>query len=111
MWVDCGRTVNPDTIRAQMEGGIMFGITAARYGEITVKDGRIQQGNFDTYQILRINEAPTIEVHLVDSAAEPGGIGEPGTAAIAPAVVNAIFAATGKRLRALPIKSADLSSA
>ena len=74
----------------------MFGTTAALYGEITLKEGRIEQSNFDTYQMLRINEAPTIEVYLIESDAEPGGIGEPGTAAIAPAIVNAIFAATGK---------------
>jgi isoquinoline 1-oxidoreductase beta subunit len=102
--------INPDTIRAQMEGGIIFGLTAALYGEITIKDGRVEQGNFDNYQALRINEAPTIEVHLVDSREEPGGVGEPGTATIAPAVVNAIFALTGKRLRKLPIDSAELKS-
>ena len=109
--VDCGRTVNPDTIRAQIEGGIIFGITAALYGEITLEKGRVVQSNFDTYQMLRIDEAPVIEVHLIDSDAEPGGIGEPGTSAIAPAIVNAIFAATGKRLRRLPINPADLKSA
>ena len=109
--VDCGRTVNPDTIKAQIEGGIIFGITAALYGEITLEKGRVVQSNFDTYQMLRIDEAPAIEVHVIDSDAESGGIGEPGTSAIAPAVVNAIFAATGKRLRRLPIKPADLKSA
>ena len=108
--VDCGRTVNPDTIKAQIEGGIIFGITAALYGEITLANGRVLQSNFDTYQMLRIDEAPTIEVHIIDSDAESGGIGEPGTSAIAPAVVNAIFAATGKRLRRLPINPADLKS-
>jgi isoquinoline 1-oxidoreductase beta subunit len=106
--VDCGRTVNPDTIKAQIEGGIMFGTTAALYGEITLKEGRIVQSNFDTYQMLRINEAPTIEVYLIESNADPGGIGEPGTAAIAPAIVNAIFAATGKRLRKLPVETQQL---
>ncbi len=108
--VDCGRTVNPDTIKAQIEGGIIFGITAALYGEITLAKGRVLQSNFDTYQMLRIDEAPTIEVYIIDSDAESGGIGEPGTSAIAPAVVNAIFAATGKRLRRLPINPADLKS-
>ena len=108
--LDCGRTVNPDTIKAQIEGGIIFGITAALYGEITLEMGRVVQSNFDSYQMLRIDEAPTIEVHIIESSAEPGGIGEPGTAAIAPAVVNAIFAATGKRLRRLPINPADLKS-
>ena len=107
--VDCGQMVNPDTIRAQIEGGIIFGITAALYGQITIKDGRVEQTNFDSYQMLRINEAPTVEVHLIDSNEAPGGIGEPGTAAIAPAVVNAIFAATGKRLRKLPIDAEQLN--
>ena len=108
--VDCGEVVNPDTIKAQMEGGIIFGLSAALYGEITLKDGRVEQGNFDSYQVVRINEAPQVEVHIVDSREGPGGIGEPGTAAIAPAVVNAIFAATGKRLRKLPIDSGALKS-
>jgi isoquinoline 1-oxidoreductase subunit beta len=103
--------INPDTIKAQMEGSIIFGLTVALYGEITLKDGRVEQGNFDNYQALRINEAPTIEVYMIDSNEEPGGIGEPGTAAIAPAVVNAVFALTGKRLRQLPIDTAQLKSA
>lgn len=108
--VDCGQMINPDTIKAQMEGGILFGLTAALYGEITLKNGRVEQGNFDTYQAMRINEVPVIEVHLIDSHEEPGGIGEPGTATIAPAVVNAIFNLTGKRLRKLPIDPAQLKS-
>ena len=108
--VDCGQVVNPDTIKAQMEGGIIFGLTAALYGEITLKDGRVEQSNFDSYQVVRIDEAPQVEVHIVQSGEAPGGIGEPGTAAIAPAVVNAIFAATGKRLRKLPIDSGALKS-
>jgi isoquinoline 1-oxidoreductase beta subunit len=106
--VDCGTAVNPDTIRAQIEGGIIFGITAALYGEITVKDGRVEQTNFDTYQMLRMNEAPAIEVHIVQSSEPPGGMGETGTSAIPAAVTNAIFAATGKRLRKLPIDSSAL---
>ncbi|MGH8731934.1 MAG: molybdopterin cofactor-binding domain-containing protein, partial [Burkholderiales bacterium] len=109
--VDCGMTVNPDTVKAQMEGGIIFGITAALYGEITIKDGRVEQNNFYDYRILGINEAPVVEVYLVKSAEAPGGIGEPGTAAIAPAVTNAIFAATGKRTRKLPVKPDQLRSA
>ena len=109
--VDCGTVINPDTVIAQMQGGIMYGLTAVLYGEITLKDGRVEQGNFDTYQIMRIDEAPEIEVHIVDSAAAPGGIGEPGTATIAPAVVNAVHAATGKRLRSLPIDPGALKSA
>jgi isoquinoline 1-oxidoreductase beta subunit len=101
--VDCGTVVNPDTVQAQIQSAIMFGITATLYGEITLKDGRVEQTNFDTYQILRMNEAPAIEVHIVQSFEPPGGMGEPGTSAIAPAVTNAIFAATGKRLRKLPV--------
>jgi isoquinoline 1-oxidoreductase subunit beta len=108
--VDCGTVVNPDTVRAQIQSAIMFGITAALYGEITLKDGRVEQANFDTYQILRMNEAPAIEVHIVQSSEPPGGMGEAGTSAIVPAVTNAIFAATGKRLRKLPIDSAQLKS-
>ncbi len=106
--VDCGTVVNPDTVRAQIEGAIIFGITAALYGEITLKDGRVEQTNFDTYQILRMNEAPAIEVHIVQSFEPPGGMGETGTSAIAPAVTNAVFAATGKRLRKLPIDNTVL---
>src|SRR5712675_1604464 len=106
--VDCGTVVNPDTVRAQIQSAVMFGITAALYGKITLKDGRVEQTNFDSYQILRINEAPAIEVHIVQSAEPPGGMGEAGTSAIAPAVTNAIFAATGKRLRKLPIDPAAL---
>ena len=102
--VDCGIIVNPDTVKAQIEGGIILGLTAAQFGEITLKNGRVEQSNFNDYRALRINEAPTIEVHLVISAEAPGGIGEPGTVGIAPAVANAIFAATGKRIRKLPVK-------
>jgi isoquinoline 1-oxidoreductase beta subunit len=106
--VDCGICVNPDTVKAQMEGGIIFGITAALFGEITIKDGRVEQNNFNDYRMLRIDEAPMVEVYLVKSAEAPGGIGEPGTSAIAPAVTNAIFAATGKRIRKLPVKPDEL---
>jgi isoquinoline 1-oxidoreductase beta subunit len=109
--VDCGRIVNPDTAKAQMEGGIIFGITAALYGDITIKAGRVEQSNFDNYQMLRIDEAPVIEVHLIASEEAPGGLGEPATAAIAPAVVNAIFQAAGKRLRKLPADQTTLKSA
>jgi isoquinoline 1-oxidoreductase beta subunit len=108
--VDCGTAVNPDTVRAQIEGAIIFGITAALYGQITLKNGRVEQSNFDTYQILRMNEAPVIEVHIVQSSEPPGGMGEAGTSAVVPAVANAVFAATGKRLRKLPIDSAQLRS-
>lgn len=109
--VDCGIVVNPDTVRAQMEGGIMFGLTAALFSEITLKDGRIEQSNFNDYRMLRMNEAPTVDVYLVESAEAPGGIGEPGTSALAPALTNAIFAATGKRIRKLPVNRAELRSA
>jgi CO/xanthine dehydrogenase Mo-binding subunit len=102
--VDCGQIVNPDTIVAQIEGGIIFGLSAALWGEITLKNGRIEQHNFNDYRVLRINEAPQIEVHLVKNTEAPGGIGEPGTIGIAPAMANAIFAVTGKRIRKLPIK-------
>jgi len=108
--VDCGTVVNPDTVRAQIQSAVIFGITAALHGEITLKDGRVEQANFDTYQMLRINEAPAIEVHIVQNSEPPGGMGEAGTSAIVPAVTNAVFAATGKRLRKLPIDSAQLKA-
>lgn len=101
--VDCGVAVNPDTIEAQIQGGAIFGITAALYGQITIRNGRVEQSNFTDYRILRINETPAIDVHIVQSSEAPGGIGEPGTSALQPALANAIFAATGKRLRSLPV--------
>ncbi len=101
--VDCGLVVNPDTIVAQMESGIAYGLSAALHGAITLKDGRVQQGNFNDYPILRMNEMPRVEVHLAPSGGAIGGIGEPGTPPIAPAVANALFALTGKRLRKLPL--------
>jgi isoquinoline 1-oxidoreductase beta subunit len=101
--VDCGVVVNPNTVEAQVQGGIIFGITAALYSEITIKDGRVEQSNFTDYRMLRIDQTPPIEVHIVKSGEAPGGIGEPGTAALAPALTNAIFAATGTRLRRLPV--------
>jgi isoquinoline 1-oxidoreductase beta subunit len=106
--VDCGTVINPDTVRAQVEGAIDFGLTAALYGEVTVKNGRVEQSNFHDYRILRMNEAPVVEVHIIPNQEPPGGIGETGTSAIAPAVANAIFAATGKPLRVLPVDSAAL---
>ena len=106
--VDCGTAVNPDTVRAQVEGAVMFGATAALYGAITLKNGRVEQANFDSYQILRIDEAPAIDVHIVPSGEPPGGMGECGTSAIVPAIANAIFAATGKRLRKMPVDRAVL---
>ncbi|MEZ0289372.1 MAG: molybdopterin cofactor-binding domain-containing protein, partial [Methylophilus sp.] len=101
--VDCGLTVNPNTVIAQIEGGIIFGLTAVLHNEITIKNGRVEQNNFSDYRIMRINEAPAIDVHLIKSAEAPGGIGEPGTAAIGAALANAVFSATGKRIRKLPI--------
>ena len=101
--VDTGIAVNPDIVRAQVEGGAIFGITSVLYGRITVAHGRVQQGNFDTYPVLRINEAPRIEVYVVPSTESPGGVGEPGTTAAIAAMANAVFAATGKRWRSLPI--------
>jgi isoquinoline 1-oxidoreductase subunit beta len=103
--VDCGTVVNPDTVQAQIQSGIIFGATAALYGEITLKNGRVEQSNFDSYQMLRIDEAPAIEVHVVKSSEPPGGMGETGTSAAVPAIANAIFAATGKRLRKMPVDS------
>ena len=109
--VDCGMVVNPDTIEAQVQGGTFFGLTAALYGAITLKNGRVEQGNFDTYRPLRIDEAPLVETHLVKSSEAPGGFGEAPTAVVAPAVTNAIFAATAKRIRTLPIDTNLLKSA
>ncbi|MCK0196514.1 molybdopterin-dependent oxidoreductase [Ancylobacter sp. 6x-1] len=108
--MDCGQAVNPDSVRAQIEGGLVFGLTAALYGEITLDEGRVEQTNFDTYQILRMNEVPPIEVHLVESSESPGGLGETGTAAAFPAIANAVFAASGKRLRKLPLNLDKASS-
>jgi isoquinoline 1-oxidoreductase beta subunit len=107
--VDCGVAVNPDVIRAQMEGGIGYGLSAALHGAITLKDGVVEQSNFHDYVPLRINEMPLIEVHITPSAEKPSGVGEPGTPVVAPAVANALFAATGKRLRKLPFDTAQLA--
>ena len=104
--IDCGICINPAGVAAQMESAIVYGLSAALYGEITLKDGRVQQGNFDDYPVLRMNEMPKVEVHIVDSGEKSGGVGEPGTPPIAPAVANAVFAATGKRLRQLPLRLA-----
>jgi len=102
--VDCGLVVNPDIVTMQMESGIIFGITAALYGEITIEDGHIQQSNFDDYRLLRMNQSPEIETIIVDSEAHPRGVGEPGVPPAAPAIANALFKATGKRHRRLPLK-------
>jgi isoquinoline 1-oxidoreductase subunit beta len=101
--VDCGTVVNPDTVRAQIQSGVIFGLTAALRGEITLKGGRVEQSNFHDYPMLRMNETPAIEVYIVNSVEAPGGMGETGTSAAAPALTNAIFAATGKRIRKLPV--------
>lgn len=109
--VDCGMTVNPEIIRRQIEGAIVYGLSAALYGRITFAGGQVEQGNFHNYPVLRMSEMPKVEVHILPSTEQPGGIGEPGTPPIAPAVVNAIFAATGKRLRSLPIDASALKKA
>ena len=104
--VNCGLVVNPDVVKAQMEGGIGFGLSAALYGAITLKDGAVEQSNFNDYPVLRMNEMPAVEVHIVPSTEKPTGVGEPGVPPIAPAVANALAAATGKRLRKLPLSLA-----
>jgi isoquinoline 1-oxidoreductase beta subunit len=106
--LDCGQAVNPDSVKAQIEGGLVFGATAALYGEITFDKGRVQQSNFNNYRMLRMNETPAIDVHLVDSSEQPGGLGETGTATVFPAIANAVFAASGKRFRRLPLLSAQV---
>jgi isoquinoline 1-oxidoreductase beta subunit len=108
--IDCGIVINPDEVTAQMEGGIVMGLTAALKGEITLEKGRVVQNNFDAYPLLTMREMPKVEVHIVPSTEAPTGVGEPGLPPIAPAVANAIFAATGKRIRRLPIRPDDLSA-
>ncbi|HEU4338932.1 MAG TPA: xanthine dehydrogenase family protein molybdopterin-binding subunit [Planctomycetota bacterium] len=105
--VDCGPVVNPDSVKAQMEGGVVFGLSAALFGEITFEKGRVQQSNFHDYPMLRMHEMPEVEVHLIPSTERMGGVGEPGVPPVAPALANAIFAATGKRIRRLPIRPED----
>lgn len=109
--IDCGRYVNPDTIAAQMESGIVFGLSAALYGAITLKDGRVEQSNFHDYQVVRMYAAPEIEVHIIPSDEPPGGVGEPGVPPIAPAVANALFAASGARMRSLPMTPEKVKAA
>ena len=102
--VDCGIAVNPDIVRAQMEGGMGFGLSAALSSEITFSEGRVEQSNFHDYTVLRINQMPKVEVHIVNSAQAPTGVGEPATPVIAPAVANALSAATGQRFSRLPLR-------
>jgi isoquinoline 1-oxidoreductase beta subunit len=109
--VDCGQYVNPDTIAAQIEGGVAFGLSAALHGQITLKGGRVVQSNFHDYEVLRLNEMPEVEVHIQPSGEKPGGVGEPGVPPVAPAVANAIFALTGSRVRRLPIRPEDVKKA
>ena len=101
--LDCGRIINPDIVRAQLEGAAIYGLSHGLKQKITIDKGGVVQSNFHDYELLRIHEAPVIETHLVQSDAEPSGVGEPGVPPIAPAVANAIFAATGKRLRRMPL--------
>ena len=105
--IDCGQVINPDTVAAQMESGIIFGLSAALFGEITIKAGRVEQSNFPSYDMVRLAQTPIIATHIVTSGAALGGVGEPGTPPIAPALTNAIFAATGQRIRQLPIRFAS----
>jgi isoquinoline 1-oxidoreductase beta subunit len=109
--VDAGIVINPDIVRAQIEGGVIFGLSAVLWGKITIAAGRVEQGNFDTYRVMRMRETPAIEVHLVASEEEPGGVGEPGTSGAIAAVANAVFAATGKRAFTLPLDPAQFRQA
>jgi isoquinoline 1-oxidoreductase beta subunit len=102
--IDCGTAVDPNLIRQQMEGGIVFGLSAALYGRVTVENGRVQQSNFHDYPVLRMDACPAIETEIIASTEHPQGVGEPGTPPIAPAVANAVFALTGQRLRSLPLQ-------
>ncbi len=106
--VDCGLVVNPDMVKAQMESGIVLGLTAALKGQIDIENGRVKQTNFRDYPLLRMDEMPVVEVYLVPSDRAPQGIGEMGLPPAAPALTNAIFAATGKRIRTLPIQAKEL---
>tara|TARA_B100000315_G_scaffold164314_1_gene152940 strand:+ start:2423 stop:4573 length:2151 start_codon:yes stop_codon:yes gene_type:complete len=108
--VDCGQVINPSIVEAQMESSIVYGLSATLNGEITIEKGGVAQSNFHEFEVLRINEMPQVEVHIVESKEPPGGVGEPGLPPIAPSVANAVFAATGKRIRKLPIKPEDLLS-
>jgi isoquinoline 1-oxidoreductase beta subunit len=106
---DCGQQVNPDTVVAQIESSIVFGLSALMWGEINIQNGRVQQTNFDSYRVARMNDTPRIDPYVIDSTEAPGGIGEPATALVAPAVCNAIYAATGRRIRSLPLSRHNLT--
>jgi isoquinoline 1-oxidoreductase beta subunit len=101
--IDCGQTVNPRIVESQLESGIVYGLSAALWGEISLRGGQVQQRNFNDYRVLRLNEMPEVDIHIMPSNAPPGGIGETGVPPVAPAICNAIFTATGKRIRSLPI--------
>ena len=107
--IDCGQIVNPHIVHQQIEGAIIFGLTATLMGEINVREGKVTQSNFDDYPMIRLKDTPEINIHLIESQEKSGGIGEPGTPLIGPAVANAVFAATGKRVRRLPIRKGDLA--
>ncbi len=107
--IDCGQTVNPRIIESQLESGMVYGLSAALWGDITLRNGRVQQTNFNGYRVLRLNETPVFDIHIVPSEGKPGGIGETGVPPVAPAVCNALYAATGKRVRSLPIAAHGLA--
>jgi isoquinoline 1-oxidoreductase beta subunit len=107
--IDCGTAVNPDSVEAQIQSGIIYGLTAALYGDIEIADGAVVQSNFPDYRMVRLNEAPEMDVHIINSGEAFGGIGELGTPTIAPAVTNAIYQITGQRVRTLPLAHHDLS--
>ncbi len=102
--IDCGTAVNPMLIAQQMESSVVFGLSAALFGEITIDKGRVQQSNFNNYPVLRMPQAPVVDTHIIESDSHPEGVGEPGTPPVAPAVANAVFALTGQRLRQLPLR-------
>lgn len=108
--VDCGTIINPDIVKAQVESSVAYGLSAVLLSKITFKDGRVEQSNFHDYPVMRMNQMPVVEVFMVSSLEKPGGIGEPVVATCGPSVANAVFAATGKRVRKLPIEAADLKS-
>jgi isoquinoline 1-oxidoreductase beta subunit len=102
--IDCGTAVNPMLIAQQMESSVVFGLSAALFGEITIDKGCVQQSNFNNYPVLRMPQAPMVDTHIIESVEHPEGVGEPGTPPVAPAVANAVFALTGQRLRQLPLR-------